>query len=149
MVGSFHLQWMYLFISLNDKAVFARAQALLVGYKGADGDLAFYRTRLNWLWFQAFCFSNEMNLNCLFGVFLFFLTLYPGLSWRESPYRRHVDVNLFSRFKVNWGVVKAVWTSGHWKYFQLAFYLTLRRESEIRQAKQMVRWLWQTIIKTT
>lgn len=116
------LQWMFLFISLNDKAVFAEAQALLVGYKEADGDRAFYRTRLNWLWFQAFCFSGEINLNCL--VSGSFSLCSQGFLGREGPYRRRVDVNLFSTFKVNWSVVKAIWTSEHWKYFRLAFYLT-------------------------
>lgn len=91
---------------------------------------------------------NESEL-FVWSFFYFFSLCTKGFPGKESPYRRHIDVNLFSRFKVNWGVVKAVWTSGHWKYFQLAFYLTLRHESEIRQAKQMVRWLWQTIIKTT
>lgn len=125
-VGLSNLQWMYIFISLNDKAVFAQAQALLVGYKGTDGDRAFYRTRLNWLWFQAVCFSNEINMNGLFGGS--FSLCSQGFPRREGPYWKHVDVNLFSRFKVNWGVVKAVCTSGHWKYFQLVFYLILRWE---------------------
>lgn len=71
------------------QSCFAQAQTLLVGYKGADGDQAFYRAGLNWLWFQALCFSREMNLNCLFGGSFALCTL--GFPGREGLYHRRVD----------------------------------------------------------